>query len=318
MTLTRTLSRASKLGIIIKNDEVIEKLSNITSVFFDKTGTLTYGVLKVNQFNVLKSPHLPLYEMINSLEKYSTHPVAIALKEYSFEQGTRTLHPVENYKELMGIGVEGIINGHLYEIKNGKIFEDKICIAEFTLEDHIRADSKKSVEELILEGIDVKILSGDHREVVHSIATQAGINKENALAELSPEEKLSMIEKNQEALMVGDGANDAMALSRSFVSVAVLGSLDISLRSADIYLTTPGISHVSRLIILSKEVMKVIKRNLVLSLFYNVISVYGAFTGTITPLVAAIVMPVSSLTILASTLLGTKKLNTLLKNSKGH
>jgi P-type E1-E2 ATPase len=125
-----------------------------------------------------------------------------------------------------------------------------------------------------------------------------------------------MIEKNPHVLMVGDGANDAMALSRSYVSVAVLGSLDISLKASDIYLTTPGISHVANLITISRETMVVVKRNLVLSLIYNSLSVYAAFTGMISPLVAAIIMPISSLTVLASTMIGTKKLNAQLKNGK--
>ena len=133
---------------------------------------------------------------------------------------------------------------------------------------------------------------------------------------MTPENKLLMMEKNPHSLMVGDGANDAMALSRSYVSVAVLGALDITLRASDIYLTTPGISHVTRLVAISNETMKVVKRNLVLSLFYNMFSVYAAFTGLISPLTAAIVMPVSSLTVLASTIIGTKKLNAHLKGGK--
>lgn len=317
LTLTRTLSRASKLGIIIKNNEVIEKLSSVKSVFFDKTGTLTYGVLKINTFSLLKNPQTPLFEVISTLEKYSTHPVAHALKEYALTKGVQELHVLTDYKEIIGSGVEGVINGHFYEISNGKIFEDKSLIAEFSLEDHLRRDSRQSIQELHSQGIDVSILSGDQASIVESIASEAGIPKDHALAKMSPEEKLDMIEKNPHALMVGDGANDAMALSRSFVSVAVLGSLDISLRSADIYLTTPGISHVPDLISISKETMKVIKRNLVLSLLYNGLSVYAAFAGMISPLIAAIIMPVSSLTVLVSTLMGTKKLNTLLKNKKG-
>lgn len=316
LTLTRTLSRASKSGIIIKNNEVIEKLSSVDTVFLDKTGTLTYGNLKIDSFNVLKNTSYNIFEIINSLEKYSTHPVALSLKEFSLKNGHDLTHPMNEYREIMGIGVEGSIGEHFYEIRNGKIFEDKICVAEFTLQDHLRHDSKKAVNELRAQGIEVKILSGDQKAVVETIAQEAGITKENIFSEMSPENKLSMIEKNPHSLMVGDGANDAMALSRSFVSVAVLGSLDISLKASDIYLTTPGVSHVPQLITISKETMKVIKRNLVLSLLYNSLSVYAAFAGMISPLVAAIIMPISSLTVLASTLIGTKTLNTLLKNGK--
>jgi heavy metal-(Cd/Co/Hg/Pb/Zn)-translocating P-type ATPase len=316
LTLTRTLSRASRIGIIIKNNEVIEKLASVDTIFLDKTGTLTYGVLKIDQFKILKDPHFPLYEVINSLEIYSAHPVALSLKEYAIEHGAKIIHPISNYKELMGTGVSGEIGGHFYEIKNGKMFEDNICIAEFSLEDHIRHDSKASITKLNSLGLTVKMISGDQRSIAESIAGEAGIDKENIFSEVSPENKLSMIEKNPHVLMVGDGANDAMALSRSYVSVAVLGSLDISLKASDIYLTTPGISHVANLITISRETMVVVKRNLVLSLIYNSLSVYAAFTGMISPLVAAIIMPISSLTVLASTMIGTKKLNAQLKNGK--
>lgn len=313
LTLTRTLKRAGKIGIIIKNNEVIEKLSTIKNIFLDKTGTVTYGALKICHFNILKNSHCPLFEVIIGLEKYSTHPVAVALREFSFENGARIIHPIKNYIELMGVGVSGEINHHLYEIKNGQIFEDGICVADFSLEDNIRPDSRASITELKSLGLNVKMLSGDKLLVAKSIAKQVGIDDQNVYAEMTPENKLSIIDNGPDSLMVGDGANDAMALSRSYVSVAVLGSLDISLKASDIFLATPGISHLGPLIVIAKETMRVIKRNLILSLIYNALSVYAVFTGAISPLIAAIIMPVSSLTILASTIIGTKKLNTSLK-----
>ena len=316
LTLTRTLSRAQKIGIIIKNNEVVEKLSKTNTIFFDKTGTLTYGILKINNFKELNIAKTPLFEVINTLEQFSTHPVAIALKEYAFDQGARTIHPLNDYQEHMGTGVSGVINQHFYEIKSHKIFEDNICIAEFGLEDHIRNDTKASIEALKAQGLDVKLISGDEKSIVDKIGLEAGFDQKNIYSYMTPENKLLMMENNPHTLMVGDGANDAMALSRSYVSVAVLGALDISLRASDIYLTTPGISHVTRLVAISNETMKVVRRNLVLSLFYNMFSVYAAFTGLISPLTAAIVMPISSLTVLVSTIIGTKKLNAHLKGGK--
>lgn len=316
MTLTRTLSRSSRKGMIIKNNEVIEKLSHIDTVFLDKTGTVTYGMLKVDTFNILKQPNISVYDIITSLEKFSTHPVATALKEFAVTMDKTNDLEVKNYIEIPGIGVKGEINGRVYEIRNGKIFENDAIVASFTLLDHIRPDSRKAVEELKAMNVSVKMISGDQKEIVETIATDAGIKKENMFADMSPENKLAMIEKTPHSLMVGDGANDAMALSRSYVSVAVLGSLDISLRAADIYLTTAGIAHIPDLITISKETMKVIKRNLVLSAMYNMVSVYFAFAGYISPLTAAIIMPVSSLTVLISTLIGTGKLNRILSSKE--
>ena len=115
------------------------------------------------------------------------------------------------------------------------------------------------------------------------------------------------------SLAIGDGANDAIALASADTGIAVFGAMDISLRAADVYLSLPGLSPAVELITISKETMKVIYRNLVLSLLYNSISVLLAFTGHISPLTAAIVMPLSSLTVLISTLIGTKKLRMIWK-----
>jgi Cu2+-exporting ATPase/Cu+-exporting ATPase len=108
--------------------------------------------------------------------------------------------------------------------------------------------------------------------------------------------------------MIGDGANDSIALSSADTGIAVYGAMDISLRAADVYLTLPGLSSATELLIISKETMKVIYRNLILSLLYNSASVILAFTGYISPLTAAIIMPLSSLTVLISTLIGTREL----------
>lgn len=309
LTLTRTLSRASRKGIIIKDDEVIEKLTHVNSVYLDKTGTITYGQLKIKDFRLYKTTVVPINEVIVSLEKFSLHPVAIALKEYAQAHGPNQIHEVGNLKEILGLGVEGKISEYFYEIKLGKILENHKIIAEFSLEDQIRPDSKEAISELKSMGIKVSLLSGDQSDIVKSISDEVGIEPSNIFSEITPEQKLDIIQNTSTALMVGDGANDAMALSKSYVGVAVMGAMDISLRAADIYLVTPGISSVSDLIIISKETMKVVKRNLLLSLMYNCVSVYAAYTGLISPLVAAIIMPVSSITVLISTLIGTKKLN---------
>lgn len=315
LTLTRSLTRAAKKGIIIKNDEVIEKLSKVNSIFLDKTGTVTYGMLKIEKIEILNPSTIPPMEIINSLELHSVHPVARALKEYTEEAGVTITHEVLNLTEKLGTGVSGTIGNKFYEIRNGSIFEEGVNIARFNLSDMVRRDSKESIQKLQAEGLSVSLLSGDQKEIVLKIADEIGIGADLAFSEMTPETKLTKITNSKETLMVGDGANDAMALSKAYVGVAVLGAMDISLRAADVYLTYPGISPVADLIGISKETMKVIYRNLVLSLLYNSFSVYAAFTGMISPLVAAIIMPLSSLTVLLSTIIGTRKLNKLLKEN---
>ncbi|MGE3608254.1 MAG: heavy metal translocating P-type ATPase [Bacteriovoracaceae bacterium] len=313
LTFTRALSKASEQGIIIKSDEVIEKLAKVRHVFIDKTGTITHGKLKIINFKALADSKVKIEEVIFNLEMRTRHPVAVALMEYVKGSGAKTL-PVEEFIETLGSGVSGKIENHFYEIKKTGIFEDGNLIATFDVQDTVRADSKQALKDLMSSGIDIKILSGDKKEVVEKIAAEVNLPAQNALSGLTPEEKSDLIKTTPDSMMVGDGANDAIALSQAHVGVAVLGAMDISLRAADVYLTTPGLVPVEKLFILSQEIMKVIKRNLILSLLYNSLSVTAAFLGIINPLVAAIIMPVSSLTVLFSTLAGTKRLRMLWKS----
>lgn len=313
LTLTLTLSKASKKGLIIKNDLIIEKLNSVKSIFLDKTGTITFGNLKVVNFNSLTNTELSIGTIIMSLEQRSNHPVAKALKEFAQNHFQFDLFEVHELNEIIGFGVEGFINGKFYQINSNKIFENSKLIATFELKDQVRPESAHSISFLKAIGITPKIISGDKKEIVNEVANLIGVSQKNSFGEVSPEEKLKMIEDSSHSIMIGDGANDAMALSKAFVGIAVHGSMDISLRAADVYLTTPGIGPIVDLMIIAKETMKVIYRNLTLSLLYNLFTVIAAFMGLISPVVAAIIMPISSLTVLASTLIGTKELNKRLR-----
>ena len=313
LTFTRALSKASEQGIIIKSDEVIEKMAKIKNIFLDKTGTITHGKLQITDFSVLQEPMVRIEDVIYNLEKNSQHPVATALREYVKPSHCRPFI-VPDHLEILGKGVSGTIENNFYEINRDGIFENSIKIATFLIEDTIRSDSKKALKDIHQHGINVQVLSGDHSAAVAKIAAAINLPASNALSSLSPEDKSQLIKSTPMSMMVGDGANDAIALTSADVGVAVLGAMDISLRAADVYLTTPGLAPVEKLITLSEETMKVIHRNLVLSLAYNSLSVTAAFMGLINPLVAAIIMPLSSLTVLISTVVGTKKLRSLWKS----
>jgi heavy metal-(Cd/Co/Hg/Pb/Zn)-translocating P-type ATPase len=310
LTFTRALTKAAQQGIIIKSDEVIEKLSKVKNIFIDKTGTITHGKLEVSHFECISSPAISIENIILNLERNSHHPVAIALLNFIERKYCQTL-PVTDHVEIIGVGVSGMIRDNFYEINKDGVFENKIKIASFVVSDCVRSDSKQALKDLHGHSLRVQILSGDNSEVVNKIAADINLPAAYALSGLSPENKSQLIKSTPLSMMVGDGANDAIALSHADVGVAVLGAMDISLRAADVYLTTPGLAPVEKLITLSEETMKVIRRNLVLSLIYNSVSVTAAFMGLINPLVAAIIMPLSSLTVLASTMIGTKKLRAL-------
>lgn len=312
LTFTRSLSMASKAGIIIKSDEVIERLAKIKAIFLDKTGTITYGKIKVVSLNQSSPSGLPLVDIIHALEKKTRHPVGLALFDYAKKHFAKD-HTVTEFKEILGRGVSGKIGNHFYEINSDGIYEDQRKVGTFEVADTIRDDSRDALKRLMLSDYQIKMLSGDRKEVAFNIAQRVQLDSTSVHAELTPESKSEMIRKADHAMMVGDGANDAIALSEASVGVAVMGAMDISLRAADVYLSTPGLQPVVQLMTLSRETMKVIRRNLILSLLYNSTSVVLAFCGLISPLTAAIIMPLSSLTVLISTLVGTRKLRMLWK-----
>lgn len=312
LTFTRALNLAARNGLVVKNDAVLERVSKIKKVFFDKTGTLTHGQLSVTSMSQLAGATLPLADIILSLESPAKHPMARALNEWARTHGG-TGHTVTEWDEVQGTGVRGVILGVPYRISRYEIWEGDRLIARFTASDCLRREAPEVVAAFRNRGLALELLSGDEPQIAHEIARSAGLDPSEVKAGLAPETKSRILEASTQAMMVGDGANDAIALTRADVGVAVWGATDISLRAADVYLLTPGLESLPKLLTLGTETMRVIRRNLVISLSYNFVSVLFVFAGAITPLVAAIIMPVSSLSVLVSTFVGTKKQRQLWK-----
>ena len=145
---------------------------------------------------------------------------------------------------------------------------------------------------------------------VETIAGKLGLKK--YYFNVSPEEKVTILKKHKKAMMVGDGLNDALALKKAFVGIAVRGSVDVSLRAADVYLSKPDLRYMTKLILGARKIIKIIKMNVLFSLLYNLIGIYLACTGQVSPLVAAILMPISSLTVILFTLYSSRNLRTLI------
>jgi Cu2+-exporting ATPase/Cu+-exporting ATPase len=257
-----------------------------------------------------KFREVSIFDIIFSLESQSKHPAAVALLNYARKQGG-VQKSVEHFLETPGRGVRGEVNGLPCEINRDGLFIKNVNVAKFNFTDVVRPDSKFIVAKLKSRGLTIKMLSGDKDLTTNSVALQLELAPGYTYSGLSPESKNRIVRETPLAMMVGDGANDAIALTSAHVSVAVLGAMDISLRAADIYLAVPGLSSLDKVMTLANESMKVIKRNLILSLLYNSVSVFAAFQGWIGPLTAAIIMPLSSLTVLFSTIYGTKKLRNL-------
>ncbi|MCK5662009.1 MAG: HAD-IC family P-type ATPase, partial [Thiotrichaceae bacterium] len=309
-----------------------EKLSKAENIFLDKTGTITYGTFQVSEWEDITSvDHLK--PLINSLEKRSRHPVAKALVQYIEENFYSELKifsekkiEIENFSETLGSGVSATINQQYIEVVALKhcdrtaqqaiqkklnqigIYINQQLVAKISLSDKVRRDAPDAIKSLKKLGIIPGIISGDIPEVVETVRCELNITSDLAWAKISPEKKNEIVSRYDNAIMVGDGANDALALSQSFVGIAVAGSVEVSLRAADVYLTSPGVTPIVNLIEISKESMKVIYRNLTFSLIYNVLGTVLAIMGLVTPLLAAVLMPISSITVIASTLIGTNRL----------
>jgi Cu2+-exporting ATPase/Cu+-exporting ATPase len=312
LALTRLMGMLGSRGIVVRSEAVVEDLAKVKKIFLDKTGTLTKGRFQVSEWI---SDREDGQRVAKALELKSSHPIANAIKEHLVAVTVDDV-VVENWKEIPGVGVEGYINGHFYQMtRNEASVDDKTAIvlkedaseiAKIFLKDSLREDSKKSIGNLKDLGVEPHVISGDNLNTVKSISTELGISDRNIYAQVSPEDKLQIIKEQPQAVMVGDGANDAMALDAAAVGVAVKGSMDISLKAADVYLTTPGISGIVDIISVSRETMSVIIRNLIFSVLYNFIGAVFSITGLISPLWAAVLMPLSSLTVLISTIWGTR------------
>lgn len=323
LSFTLASAKAAKRGIYIKGTQVIEALTQVGKVFFDKTGTLTEGKLKVVDSFVIGDQGY-IYDLVSQLE-INNHPLALALSEHCAEFKDSQKDKLVNINYIVGKGVTAeSFDGHSFKIGSlsfhselkieasakdflNKAFslqlspvilaKDKQLLAIFALGDKLRVEAKQIVAELEKSGKEVVILSGDRKEIVLSIAAQLGIKE--FYAECSPEEKLKIISSQKlKSAMIGDGVNDAAALRASHVGIGVHGGAQMCLEVADVFICQPGLGPIKELFEGSQRTMSVVRTNFVFSLFYNVIGGSMAILGLVNPLIAALLMPVSSLTVL--------------------
>ncbi|MGV3483917.1 MAG: heavy metal translocating P-type ATPase [Planctomycetaceae bacterium] len=333
LAIAVTLGRAAKRKLLIRSGETLERLSKAGCVWFDKTGTLTMGRPQLTS-DSLDDQALSL---IASLESQSTHPLSRAFMDAAINRRV-ALCPTERIaqvEQVSGAGIRGIVDGHFVSVGsvsfarraaleiNDETLADVAAIARrgetpvvFAIDgdirgvvgigDTLRPQAVEAIEALRDRGWTIGILSGDHQSAVSVIAQRLGIPHDRALGGLSPEQKLAMMEQSRRehgsVVMVGDGVNDAAALAAADVGIAVRGGAEASLQAAPVYLADSDLHGIVQLIDAARRTVKVIKRNFCVSLFYNSIAVSLAVGGVISPLIAAILMPISSLSILSLTL----------------
>ncbi len=326
LALIQAFQLLMKRGVYLKNPNEIEKLSEVKQIAFDKTGTLTQGVLEVqsvrwNSSDVASSEslYLPLIEI---LEKDSKHPIAKALLRY-IERKCASFSPnsalVSDRNEISGEGVSGIWENRKIEVKRiesnqsqseliqSGFYVDGVEIARFSFQDQIRSDSKKTIKTLS-DKYPVWMLSGDRSLPVRAMAQSVGVQVGHSLPEMSPESKATWLKHHPGTLYVGDGANDGLALKEAHIGIAANGALDMSMKAASVYLIQNSLQGVLDLFTVAEETKIILKRHLIFTIFYNSSTITLASMGLLKPLLAAVLMPASSVLVLVSTQFGTKRL----------
>ncbi|MCW8919666.1 MAG: heavy metal translocating P-type ATPase [Gammaproteobacteria bacterium] len=333
MSIAVATGLAARYGILVKNGAVLETLSHVTHVVFDKTGTLTSGQMQLQQLSAREPARAEeLLRQAASVEHYSEHSIARAIVEAAREQGLplSDITP-EAFESQLGYGVQGVVEGrfillgtlhwlrqHKTEIDEGLREEawqleegaatvvhmavDGEHVAILAIADQLRPDAPRLVQQLRAAGIRMTLLSGDRRRVAAAVAAQLGGME--VIAEVLPQDKDQAIaalqSRGEWVAMVGDGVNDAPALMRANVGIALGSGTDVSMESADIVLMGDELDKVRLATALSRRTLRTIRQNITLSLAYNAIMVPLAMMAFITPLVAAIAMPISSLLVIGN------------------
>lgn len=333
MSIAVASGLGAKHGILVKNGVVLETLSRVTHFVFDKTGTLTEGKMRVDQVMVAEGQdESVLLSMAAAVERYSEHSVAEAVVVAAEARALLYRdYDVQDFHSTAGAGVEAkvagkamllgtmdwlarnrvlpdaVLGSSLHELEAQAktcvhVAVDGVHVAVLVIADTLRADAKALIETLRANGIGMTLLSGDRRAVAQAVARQLGGME--VIAEVLPQDKDRVIQQLQQrgecVAMVGDGVNDAPALIRADVGIALGSGTDVSVESADIVLMRNELDKVRLATLLSRRTLRTIKQNIGLSFVYNSIMVPLAIMGHVTPLLAAITMPISSLLVIGN------------------
>lgn len=328
-------------GILVKSAEALETAHSIDAVVLDKTGTVTEGRPEVTDVVAVEGvDESRVLKIAYSMEKLSEHPLADAIVRYAENHGT-SQGEVTAFEQIPGRGLKCRVDGEICLGGNRSLMEEELSVEQdadliekgkeyadqgktpmyfaaggrvigmIAVADVIKQTSAEAVRELKAMGIDVYMLTGDNEKTAKAIASQVGIDK--VIAQVLPEDKESHVrrleEEGKKVAMVGDGINDAPALARADVGIAIGAGTDVAMESADIVLMKNDLLDVSTAVQLSRKVIRNIKENLFWAFIYNIIGIpvaagvfYLAFGLKLSPMIGAAAMSMSSVCVVSNAL----------------
>ncbi len=339
MSVMATTGRAAQKGVLFKDAEAIEALSKVNTLIIDKTGTLTEGKPSLKEIKLLV-PELDQRQIeiwIASIEQYSTHPIAQTLAKIVPAQ---SYVQVDEFEEVSGFGVRGQVDGFDMYVGSQKLIEqlglsldqavldeldqqrrsgnvisflahDQKVLAYISIHDAIKHNAQQVIRQLQADGIEVVMATGDHSQNAQLVANELGIQQ--VYGNCTPTEKLDIVKKYQAmgkvVVMAGDGINDAPALAQANIGIAMGNGTDIAKQTAQITLVKGDVRGVADAIHMAKLGVKNMKQNLAFSFVYNGLGVpvaagiFYPLTGLLlTPMIAAIAMSLSSLSVVVNAL----------------
>lgn len=341
MSVMVGVGRGALSGVLVKNAEALERLNKVNVIIIDKTGTITEGKPSVEKVGLVSKEfdEKKVLQFIASLNQMSEHPLAEATIKYAKNRNIDLLKATD-FKAITGQGVTGIINGKKIALGNEKLMISEqvsisdtlkneivslqkkgktapmlsvqgIAIGYVVITDKIKETSKQAIAELQSHGIDVLMLTGDNYDAAKAVATE--LNLVDFKAEMLPQDKLKVVEQLQhqgkKVGVAGDGINDAPALAKSDVGIAMGTGTDVAIESAAITLVKGDLQGIVKAHNLSHKVIKNIKQNLFFALIYNTVGVpiaagilFPIFGILLSPMIAALAMSFSSVSVIGNAL----------------
>jgi Cu+-exporting ATPase len=340
MSIMVATGKAATQGVLFKNAEAIETLRKVDTLVVDKTGTLTLG--KPRLASVVTAPggeRKRLLTIAASLERGSEHPLAAAIVDGAAAEGVQP-PPAESFESVTGKGVKGVVaGGQLALLGNQRLMEDhgvdvgalkdaaetaraagqtamfvatgSRLVGLVTVADPIKETTHEALRALHADGIRIVMLTGDSQTTANAVAAKLGLDE--VIAEVLPDQKASVVKRLQEegrfVAMAGDGINDAPALAQAQVGIAMGTGTDVAMESAGVTLVKGDLTGIVRARRISRQTMANIKQNLFFAFFYNALGVpiaagvlYPAFGLLLSPIIAALAMSLSSVSVIGNAL----------------